>query len=69
MSKNKEYELAIKIAGEIEKSFYDSTKLTKKELQDMARQAAEAAKISSDIPASLRSKLQSGLKDAKPFMV
>lgn len=67
MSKNKEYELAIKIAGEIEKSFYDSTKLTKKELQDMARQAAEAAKISSDIPASLRSELQSGLKDAKPF--
>lgn len=67
MSKNKEYELAIKIAGEIEKSFYDSTKLTKKELQDMARQAAEAAKISSDIPASLRRELQSGLKDAKPF--
>lgn len=67
MSKNKEYELAIKIAGEIEKSFYDSTKLTKKELQDMARQAAEAAKISSDIPASLRSELQSGLNNAKPF--
>jgi len=67
LSKNKEYELAIKIAGEIEKSFYDSTKLTKKELQDMAKQAAETAKISSDIPASLRNELQSGLRDAKPF--
>ncbi len=67
MSKNKEYELAIKIAGEIEKSFYESTKLTKKELQDMAKQAAKAAEVSSGIPASLRSKFQSGLNDAKPF--
>lgn len=67
MSKNKEYELAIKIAGEIEKSFYESTKLTKKELQDMAKQAAKAAEVSSGIPASLRSKFQSGLNEAKPF--
>lgn len=67
MPKNKEYELAIKIAGEIEKSFYESTKLTKKELQDMAKQAAKAAEASSGIPASLRSKFQSGLIEAKPF--
>lgn len=43
MGKNKEYELAIKIAGEVEKSFYESTKLTKKELQDIAKQAARTA--------------------------
>lgn len=67
MPRNKEYELAIKIAGEIEKSFYESTKLTKKELQDMAKEAAKAAEVSSGIPASLRSKFQSGLNDAKPF--
>ena len=40
MPKSKDYEMAIKIAGEIEKSFLDSTKLTKKELQEIARQGA-----------------------------
>lgn len=40
MAKNKEYELAIKIAGEIEKSFTNSTKLTKSELQNIAKQAS-----------------------------
>lgn len=32
MRSSKEYKLAIKIAGEMEKSFYNSTRLTKKEL-------------------------------------
>ena len=40
---NKEYELAIKIAGQIEKSFYESTKLTKKELSDLAKEATRSA--------------------------
>ncbi len=30
MGSSKEYKLAIKIAGEMEKSFYNSTRLTKK---------------------------------------
>lgn len=70
MSKNKEYELAIKIAGEIEKSFYDSTKLTKKELEAMAKQAAKSAMAASEAyqtTVSIPQKLQSGLKDAEPF--
>lgn len=33
------YKLAIKIAGEIEKSFYDATKTTKKEMSEVARAA------------------------------
>ena len=41
MGKNKDYELAIKIAGEVEKSFYESTKLTKKELNDIAKHASK----------------------------
>ena len=43
MAKRTEYELAIKIAGEIEKSFYNSTKLTKKELNSIARSAVAAS--------------------------
>ncbi len=44
MAKNsKEYELAIKIAGEIEKSFFNSTKISKKELQDIAKQASDVS--------------------------
>ncbi|OYP11719.1 hypothetical protein CG709_08545, partial [Lachnotalea glycerini] len=43
MAKNKEYEMAIKIAGEIENSFYNSTKLTKKELQAIAKTAASTS--------------------------
>jgi len=43
LAKSKEYELAIKIAGEIEKSFYSSTKLTKKELDSIAKTAATAS--------------------------
>lgn len=41
MAKNsKEYELAIKIAGEVEKSFTKSTRLTKSELDEMSKHAA-----------------------------
>ena len=37
--KRKEYEIAIKIAGEIEKSFGSSLNLTKRELYNLSRQA------------------------------
>jgi TP901 family phage tail tape measure protein len=43
LAKNKEYELAIKIAGEVEKSFLNSTKLSKKELQELARTATQTS--------------------------
>lgn len=69
MSKGKEYELAIKIAGEVEKSFYESTKMTKKELRDLAKQAvrtAEAAQASHGPLDSFGSKIKKGLQDAEP---
>ncbi len=44
-AKNSEYRMAIKIAGEIEKSLYNSTDLTRKELQKIAREAALASSI------------------------
>ncbi len=70
MAKNKEYELAIKIAGEIEKSFYDSTKLTKKELSDLTKQAAKTAaatsEYSSSAAAQISQSLKSKLEDAEP---
>lgn len=69
MPKNKEYELAIKIAGEVEKSFYESTKLTKKELKDIAKQAAMTATAATAAEASYGSfgeKISKGLKDAEP---
>jgi TP901 family phage tail tape measure protein len=44
LAKNsKEYELAIKIAGEVEKSFLNSSKLTKRELQNIAKQASDTS--------------------------
>lgn len=43
MASNKEYQMAIKIAGEIEKSFYNSTNLTKKELKNIAKAASQAS--------------------------
>lgn len=74
MGRNKEYELAIKIAGEIEKSFYDSTNLTKKELRDIASQAARTAAaaesmtgLSAKHAASIRENLEKGLKDSEPI--
>lgn len=66
MSKNKEYELAIKIAGEVEKSFYESTKLTKKELQNIAKQAAMTATAAETGYTSIGSRIGKGLKDAEP---
>lgn len=60
MGKNKEYELAIKIAGEVEKSFYESMRLSKKELQDIARQAAGTSM-------KIRETLSKGIKDSEPF--
>ena len=46
------YKLAIKIAGEIEKSFYDATKTTKKEMSEVARAATF---------------IQTGLQESEPF--
>lgn len=66
MSKNKEYELAIKIAGEVEKSFYESIKLTRKELQDIAKQAAMTATAAEAGYGSIGSRIREGLKDAAP---
>lgn len=40
---NKEYEMAIKIAGEIERSFYNSTNISKKELKSIAKTASQAS--------------------------
>lgn len=66
MPKNKEYELAIKIAGEVEKSFYESTRLTKKELQNIAKQAAMTATAAEAGYGSVGSRIGKGLKDAEP---
>lgn len=66
MSKNKEYELAIKIAGEVEKSFYESTKMTKKELRDIAKQAARNAELANGTYGSIGQRISEGLKDAEP---
>lgn len=46
------YKLAIQIAGEIEKSFYNATNTTKKEMSEVAKAATF---------------IQSGLKDSEPF--
>ncbi|MCM1122553.1 MAG: phage tail tape measure protein [Eubacterium sp.] len=71
MGKNKEYELAIKIAGEIEKSFYESMKLTRKELWDIAEQSARASQMMSssalEYESSLRKSLGRQLKEVEPF--
>ena len=60
MAKSSEYRMAIKIAGEIEKSLLTSTDLTRKEIRDLAR---EAAKASSTTKASF----SQGLKETEPF--
>lgn len=67
MASKKEFEMAIKIAGEIEKSFYESSKLTQKELKNIARKAvlaSEAMPKSSDL--NFTESLRKGLKDAEP---
>ncbi|WP_181899345.1 phage tail tape measure protein, partial [Lachnotalea glycerini] len=60
MAKNKEYEMAIKIAGEVEKSFLNSTKLTKKELQNIAKQAASSSN-------EMKNSFSSGMNDVAPI--
>ncbi len=60
MAKGSEYRMAIKIAGEIEKSLYTCTDLTRKEIRELAR---EAAKASSTTKASF----SQGLKETEPF--
>lgn len=57
---NKEYEMAIKIAGQIEKSFYESTKLTRKELSQIAKAASTASLSTSEA-------FSKGLRDAEPM--
>lgn len=61
--KNNEYRMAIKIAGEIEKSLYNSTDLTRKELDKIARKAAWASSQSK----GLMGDIGQGLKDTEPF--
>ena len=60
MAKGSEYRMAIKIAGEIEKILYTCTDLTRKEIRELAR---EAAKASSTTKASF----SQGLKETEPF--
>lgn len=55
MAKSKEYELAIKIAGEVERSFKSSMNLTQKELRQIARQAAQTN-------SGIQNSLSTGLK-------
>lgn len=59
MGKSREYELAIKIAGEIEKSLPNSVKLAKKELASIAREASATS-------ATFSETFSKGLKDAAP---
>lgn len=60
MAKSSDYRMAIKIAGEIEKSLYNSTDLTRKELNKIAREAAYTSSVTKD-------SFQQGLKEAEPF--
>lgn len=67
MSKNGgEYELAIKIAGEIEKSFYESTRLTKKEMREITKQAAMNAAAIESTYGGFSGRFLDGLKKAEP---
>lgn len=67
MSRSKEYELAVKIAGEVEKSFYESTRLTKKELSKIAKEAAATNMAVSQSYGFSIDNMEKNLKDAKPF--
>ena len=60
MAKSSEYRMAIKIAGEIEKSLYNCTDLTRKELNKIAREAANAS-------TSTKGAFEQGLKQSEPF--
>ena len=55
--KSKEYEMAIKIAGQVEQSFKNSMGLTERELRNIARQAATTSNAA-------RNSLGSGFEDA-----
>lgn len=59
MGKSRDYELAIKIAGEIEKSLPNSVKLAKKELASIAKEASATS-------ATLSETFSKELKDAAP---
>lgn len=63
---SKEYELAIKIAGEIEKSFYSSTQLTKKELSNIAKQAVKTSEAAAGSSRSISKSFTKSLKDSEP---
>lgn len=60
MAKNSEYRMAIKIAGEIEKSLFNCTDLTRKELNKIAREAARAS-------TATRESFSQRLKEAEPL--
>ena len=59
--KNNEYRMAIKIAGEMEKSLYNCTDLTRKELNKIAKEAAMAS-------SRTKGTFSQGLKETEPFL-
>ena len=59
-AKNSEYRMAIKIAGEMEKSLYNCTDLTRKELNKIAKEAASAS-------SRTKGTFRQGLKETEPF--
>lgn len=61
MGKSKEYEMAIKIAGQVEQSFKNSMGLTERELRNIARQAAASSNAA-------RNSLSTGFQDASKVM-
>lgn len=60
MAKSNDYRMAIKIAGEIEKSLYNSTDLTRKELNKIAREAARTSSLTKD-------SFEQGLSETEPL--
>lgn len=60
MAKSNEYRMAIKIAGEIEKSLYNTTDLTRKELNKIAREAAYTSYLTKE-------SFRRGIKETEPF--
>lgn len=60
MAKNSDYRMAIKIAGEIEKSLYMTTDMTRKELNKIAREAAYTT-------THTRNSFREGLNQTEPY--
>lgn len=60
MAKSSEYRMAIKIAGEIEKSLYNCTDLARKELNRIAKEAASAS-------SHTKESFSQGLKETEPL--